>query len=304
VIERRFDDLASRHPHYLRVRAAMRNYVAHPDRDGERVEITLFLRGRDHYFVLRTTPFRGPDGFPAGLILALQDVTYLRDQESRREALVATLSHELRTPLTSLGMAQELLFRDGKLDTEQRALLETVREDVFRLQDVAQRLLDLSRDRAMTIALEMRPVILHDVIARVMSIFSLQASEKQITINLADFDPALTIMGDETKLTWAISNLLSNALRYTPAEGRIDIEVTPGNESIALAVSDTGPGIPPEQRERIFERFAQAPGGGEIGSAGLGLAIVRDIVQAHGGRIRVDSTVGRGSRFVLEIPRG
>ena len=130
------------------------------DVDGGLVPVlggNLFLRGRDHHFLLRPTPFHTRDGAPAGLILALQDVTYLRDQEAHREALVATLSHELRTPITSLSMAQELLLRDGAgWNEEQRNLLETVREDVTRLQDVAQRLLDLSRARAMTIALERR----------------------------------------------------------------------------------------------------------------------------------------------------
>jgi K+-sensing histidine kinase KdpD len=305
IIGERFDDLASRHPHYLRLRAAVGDFLARPEREADRVEITLFLRGRDHHFILRPTPFQARDGAPGGLILALQDVTYLRDQEAHREALVATLSHELRTPITSLSMAQELLLRNAdNWNEEQRQLLESVREDVGRLQDVAQRLLDLSRARAMTIALERRSVDLQGIVARVMRIFSLQAREKNIEMRALLAEHGLTITGDETKLTWAVSNLLSNALRYTPAGGRVEVEVTPQDGAVRVAVSDTGPGIPPEQRERIFERFTQVPDGGEMGSAGLGLAIVRDIVQAHGGRIHVESTVGRGSRFVLEIPRG
>jgi K+-sensing histidine kinase KdpD len=304
ILGQRFEDLAHRHPHYLRVRAAVQDFLARPERDGERVEITLFLRGRDHYFVLRPTLFHAPDGSPGGLILALQDVTYLRDQEARREALIATLSHELRTPLTSLSMAQELLAQNGRLDAEQRELLETVHEDVARLEDVAQRLLDLSRAPAMTIALERRNVDLHAVVTRVMKILALQAREKGITVNASVLEDGLTITGDETKLTWAVSNLLSNALRYTPAGGRVDIEVTAQDSGARVIVSDTGPGIPPEQRERVFERFAQVADSGDIGSAGLGLAIVRDIVQAHGGRIHVENAVGHGSRFVLEIPRG
>ncbi len=175
TLGRRFDDLASRHPHYLRVCAAVADFLAQPEREGERVEITLFLRGRDHYFVLRPTPLQARDGSPGGLILALQDVTYLRDQEARREALVATLSHELRTPITSLGMAQELLVRDAKdLDAEQRGLLDTVREDVLRLQDVAQRLLDLSRG-----------VIDEDVAA------TCQSGSSQVCINSESLDVAI-----------------------------------------------------------------------------------------------------------------
>jgi two-component system sensor histidine kinase KdpD len=305
VLGRRFEDLGTNHPHYLRLRAAVRDFLAHPEREGERMEIALFLRGRDHYYVLRPTPYRARDGSHAGLILALQDVTYLRDQEARREALMATLSHELRTPITSLGMALDLLRRDGRnLDPEQRNLLDTAQEDVERLRDVAQRLLDLSRSRATNIALERRQVDLRHIIPRVVKIFTVQADEKGIALNTIIPAEDLTITGDEIKLMWALSNLLANALRYTPAGGRVEIGASRRDGSILVAVSDTGPGIPAEQRERIFERFVQSVDGGEFGAAGLGLAIVRDIVQAHGGRIQLESEVGRGSRFTLDLPRG
>src|SRR5439155_625360 len=171
-----FDRLGSDHPHYLRLREAVRQLLAEPDREPERVELALFLRGRDHYYVLRPTPLRARDGSRAGLILALQDVTYLRDQEARFEQLVATLSHELGSPLTSLRMAVELLGRDDPLAPAPRALVDAAQEDVARLQDLAQRLLDLSRARATSIPLERRNVDLREVIPRTVKLFALPVS--------------------------------------------------------------------------------------------------------------------------------
>ena len=303
AVGRRFEDLGTSHPHYLRLRSAVRDFLAEPEREHTAIEMGIFLRGRDHFYVLRPTPFRALDGGVAGLILVLQDVTYLRDQEARREQLMATLSHELRTPLTSLRMAVELLRRAPAAPTDMRELLETAHEDVLRLDDVAERLLDVSRSRAMSIALERQTVDLGDLIARVMRLFDLQARERGVALETALESDGTRIMGDATKISWALSNLVANALRYTPTGGRVRVETSGADGAVLVSVSDTGPGIPPEQRERIFERFVQAGDGGEGGAAGLGLAIVRDIVQAHGGRIHLESGVGRGSRFTLELPR-
>lgn len=296
-----FQQLGTTHPHYLRLRAAVAEFLVHPDRVPEAVEVAMFLRGRDHAFVLRPTPLRAVDGSPIGLILALQDVTHLRDQEARREQLIATLSHELRTPLTSLRMAGELLARaNPPLPADAGSLVDAAREDVARLEDLAQRLLELSKSRAMSIALERGTVSLPELVERMARVFALQAHEQGISLETRSPAGDLRIAGDATKLTWALSNLIGNALRYTPRGGAIRVEVTPADDLVRISVSDTGAGIPPDRQERIFERHVQ---GDEPGAAGLGLAIVRDVVQAHGGRIYLESEPGHGSRFILELPR-
>jgi len=217
--------------------------------------------------------------------------------------LMATLSHELRTPLASQRMAVELLERAlVPLDGRPRELVAAIKRDVERLEDVAQRLLEVSRGCAMTVALERQTVDLRTVLARVGELFALQASERGIALETTAPREALTIIGDATKLTWALSNLVTNALRYTPRGGRVTVEAVADDGVVRVVVSDSGPGIPPDQRERIFDRFVQGREG-PGGAAGLGLAIVRDVVQAHGGRVRLESEVGRGSRFTLDVPR-
>jgi signal transduction histidine kinase len=154
----------------------------------------------------------------------------------------------------------------------------------------------------MPIAVERKPVDLSAVIARVVKLFAIQAKEKGVALESGSGCPG-TIAGDEVKLTWALSNLIANGIRYTPPGGTVRVAAESTDGAMLVSVSDSGPGIPPEQQEKLFERFAQSPETGEAGAAGLGLAIVRDVVQAHGGRIHLHSAPGRGSRFTLELPK-
>src|SRR5262245_58004588 len=300
----RFETLGTNHPRYVRLRAAVRDVLAHPEREGESVEVALRHRGRDRVYVLRPAPFRDRSGGHAGHILVLQDVTRLRDQEARREQLMATLSHELRTPLASQRLAVELLERAlAPLAGRRGELVLAVKRDLERLEDVAHRLLEVARGRAATSALERQTVDLRAMLARVREVFALEAVEREIAFETTARGDGLTIAGDATTLTWALSNLVTNALRYTPRGGCVMIDAVADDDTVRVVVSDTGPGIPRDQRERIFERFVQGREG-PGGAAGLGLAIVRDIVETHGGRVHLESEVGCGSRFTIDLPRG
>lgn len=298
----RFDDLSSNHQHYLRVRAALRaagrsGPLAH------QIEVSLHVRGREHSYMLKPVPLRRADGQSFGTILILQDITYLRDKDRARTNLVATLSHELKTPLTSIAMAGELLERrKDNLDSRQRELVEVIGEETQRIRHLADGLLDLARGETASIAVSNVPLDFVRLIAAVAENFAMQMEQKQIKLATHTSEPAFECRGDPVKLSWVLSNLISNALRYTPSGGAIDISAERVDHHLRLTVADTGPGIAPEIRERIFERFTQYGSKAfESGSAGLGLAIAKDIVEAHGGRIFVDSS-DRGSKFTVEIP--
>ncbi|HTN70790.1 MAG TPA: ATP-binding protein [Methylomirabilota bacterium] len=298
-----FDDLNSNHPHYLRVRDALRSAAATPG-DYPRIEVDLHVRGRDHTYVLKAVPLRQSDGQALGTILILQNITYLRDQDRARVNLVATLSHELKTPLTSLALSAGLLERSkDKLEPKEQELLASVSEDIGRIRRLADDLLDLARGSSRTITIRNQEIDLCQLVRLVSKTFRLQADQKQVTLSAGVNASAPKIHGDPVKLSWALSNLISNALRYTPEGGVVAISSEDEANAVRLKVSDTGPGIPQQIKDHLFERFTQwNVNGSEPGSSGLGLAIVKEIVEGHGGRIFVDSTLGKGTCFTLELP--
>jgi NtrC-family two-component system sensor histidine kinase KinB len=299
-----FNDLDSNHPHYLRVRAALGNGARMLLSDSARVEVDLHVRGRDHTYVLKPVPLHHGDNEPLGTLLILQDITYLRDKDRARVNLVATLSHELKTPLTSLALSAELLDRGkGNLEPKQRELLATANEDIGRIRHLADDLLNLARGETGTISIRSITVDLAGALRAVMNGFALQAEQKGITLKNAIPDSTPQVLADPVKLSWVVSNLIANAIRYTPSGGTITVSSTAGPDTVRFQVRDTGPGVAPEIRDHLFERYAQWNANGtEPGSAGLGLAIAKEIVEAHGGRIFVESTLGEGTCFTVELP--
>ncbi len=322
VAGHKLDELAARSAHVARVLAARlheanqaggnraeagRDGASKDDRnpDAPSAEFKVFVRGRDHSYLTRELPWMGPHGEPLGTIILLQDVTFIRDQEGARTHLIATLSHELKTPLTSLSIGAELLAEAAAAETgaRQREILTTIRDDVSRLQAIAGDLLDASRNSAARIGVERRPIMLDRIVREVSAAFKIQAEEKHLKLEVCAGAAPVPIWGDPIKLPWVITNLVGNAMRYTPEGGRITIEIQSEAKTARVIVTDTGPGIAEDVLPRIFEPYAQFPNEpARAGSAGLGLYIAKEIVEAHNGRIFASSRRGEGSRFIVEIP--
>ncbi|MYC00427.1 MAG: HAMP domain-containing protein [Chloroflexi bacterium] len=223
------------------------------------------------------------------------------DNERAMRGFIADVSHELRTPLTSIRGFVEAL-RDGTATNPERqaSSLEVVHEETQRMLRMIEQLLDLSRLEAGQSRLQRTSIDLDELFGYVDSMFSARAREQGIDMRL-DISPAApTIEADYDRLVQVLNNLIENALRHTEA-GAITVSARRADDGLELSVSDTGEGISPADLERLFDRFWQPESRSGPG-AGLGLAISREIVRAHGGRITADSDLGAGTTIVVWLP--
>jgi two-component system OmpR family sensor kinase len=225
-------------------------------------------------------------------------------QKSQRE-FVANVSHELKTPLTSVqGFAQAILDGTANTPEAQKQAAQVIYDESSRMHRMVLDLLDLARLDAGTIDLERTTVDLTALLNSIAEKFAPQARAANVTITVeATALPVIT--GDGDRLAQVFSNLVDNALKFTPASGRITLRATQTVAGVQVEVTDTGTGIPTGALAQIFDRFYQADlsrPGGEHHGAGLGLAIVKEIVGAHGGKISVHSVPGAGSTFTITLP--
>jgi two-component system phosphate regulon sensor histidine kinase PhoR len=252
-----------------------------------------------------SAPGRTPDDKPSGAVVVLHDVTELRRLERVRQDFVANVSHEFKTPLTAIqGFAETLLA--GALDDPEnnRRFLEIIRNHAIRLARLTNDLLKLARIEAGKMELEFSSVGLLELIEGCTETTLLKANRKEITLEISVPPQLPAVRGDATLLRDVLQNLLDNAIQYTPAGGHISVAATAGSREAVVTVADTGIGIPLADSERIFERFyrVDAARSREAGGTGLGLSIAKHIVEAHGGKLWVESTVGQGSKFSFSLP--
>jgi signal transduction histidine kinase len=224
-----------------------------------------------------------------------------------KSEFLANMSHELRTPLNAIiGFSQVL--RDGmfgEVNEKQAEYLDDILTSGNHLLSLINDVLDLSKVEAGQVKLEVQPFSLREALERGVVMVRERATEESVQVALAA-DPAVDVVdGDERRIKQVIFNLLSNAVKFTPPGGAVDVTTARVNGELRIAVADTGPGIAPEDHERIFEEFQQTAAGLEKGEGtGLGLALSKRLVELHGGRIWLESEVGKGSTFVFTLPAG
>lgn len=265
--------------------------------------LNVTLGGQEQYYKVEVSPMVENEKL-VGAVILLTDVTHYERADRLKTQFVATVSHEFRNPLTSITLAVELLLAGGQgtLSSDGQRLLQAIRDDARRLTNLVTNLLNLAKLEDGEIRMELESVGVADMVATAVDPLFMQLCEKSITLSVQIPDNLPDVYVDATKATWILTNLVGNAIRYTPPGGKITVTASLGDNKVYIAVSDSGMGIPPKYHKKIFEKYTQVKGNGNAGGAGLGLAIAKEIVEAHGGSIWVESEVNKGACFKYTLP--
>ena len=236
-----------------------------------------------------------------------EQLLQLKENDNLRRELVSNISHDLRTPLSAIqGYLETLIIRGENLpDEERERYLKIARKHTVRLGSLIGDLFELSKLDSASVTPQLEAFSLPELVQDVAQEFQLQAEKKNITLSLElNTNSSLTI-GDIGLIQRVLENLVRNAIRFTPADGEVTLSISEHPQSVAVAVSDTGAGIPDSEISHIFDRFYRSDqlNGSQTDSSGLGLAIVKKILDLHDSRITVVSKVNAGTRFEFELPR-
>ena len=244
----------------------------------------------------------GGDG--EGVLLSLHDLTAFRQLETTRREFVSNVSHELRSPLASIRSMVETLS-GGAIDDRQTAadFIARIEQDVRRMDTLVSELLELSRLESGQIALDVRPLRLKPIAVDTAAAFHDRSSGRGVLVAVEMPDDLPLVSGESEKIRQVLTNLMDNALKFTPPGGTITLSALPDQRNVTTRVANTGDGIAPEHLPHVFERFYKVDRSRHDRGTGLGLAIVKHIVLAHGGEVDVESSLGEGATFTFTLPR-
>lgn len=271
---------------------------------GDTVQQRLKLSSQDRAFAVYAAPL---DGIPSrGALAILHDVSAIERLERTKRDFVANVSHEFRTPLATIAGYAETLLNGGLEDQEnRRRFVEVIQANSARLNNIATDLIILSELESGQLHLEPAPISVGDVIQSAINAIEPVARVNQVLLE-AEPESDLEVMGHRIRFEQAVLNLLDNAVKFNKPGGRVDIKaVVASNDQVEICIGDTGIGIPPDDLSRIFERFYRVDKARsrQVGGTGLGLSIVRHAIEQMQGAVKVESQLGKGSRFTIVLPR-
>jgi len=270
-------------------------------REEGRREMRLIERPSRYYLQVITTPIVGGGEWAA--LVVFHDLTDVKRVEQVRRDFVANVSHELRTPLASIKSVIETL-QGGALEDRKAAqdFLARADSEIDRLVQMVEELMELSRIESGEVPLARQPVEMATVLTEAVERLRPQAEKQGLSLSLEVAPNLPPVIGDAERLERAAVNVIHNALKFTPSGGSVHVSAGLADSGVTVRVSDTGVGIAPEDLPRIFERFYKADRARGSGGTGLGLAVVKHTVEAHGGTVSVQSELGHGSTFSFSIP--
>ncbi len=221
----------------------------------------------------------------------------------RLREFISLLAHELRTPLTSIRESLSLLLDEipGRINEEQREFLSLAKEDIERLSRLIKDVSDLARMEEGELACQPNELDIGKMIDDCIRGMKALAEKKGLALEGRVPENLPRAYADKDRLKQVLTNLIDNAIKFSPQDGKISLEVVNSEENLQISVADQGKGIPEEERKKIFDKFYQVKRKGE--GIGLGLSIVKGVVEAQGGRIWVESQPGKGSKFIFTLPR-
>lgn len=267
--------------------------------------IKIYANGKESYFEkdvqhISIIPTGEKKAKIVGHVVLLRNVTEYKELDSAKTQFIATVSHEFKTPISAIKMSLQLLENEqvGSLNVEQQNLIESIKDDANRLLKITGELLNMTQVESGNIQLAILPSDPKEILQYAINATKTQADQKQIQFQLNSPDIVSKIQADNEKTAWVLTNLISNAIRYSYDNSTIFVTISETSEHVSFSVKDTGQGIAPQYKDKIFNRYFRVPGTKKEGT-GLGLAISKEFIEAQGGQITVDSEFGAGSTFTL-----
>lgn len=278
-----------------------------PSEDAKKAPVKIYADNKESYFEKQLIPIKiVPTGEKAekliGNVILLQNITPYKELDFAKTNFIATVSHELKTPISAIKMSVQLLGNKqiGPLNEEQADLLNSIQGDADRLLKITGELLNMAQVESGTIQMAVMPVMPQEITEYAVGSNKAAADNKHIKLELTLQENMAPVLADKEKTAWVLTNLLSNAIRYSYDNATVFVNVAQVGNQIQFSVTDGGQGIPPQYIDKIFDRYFRIPGTRKEGT-GLGLSISKEFIEAQGGTIAVQSDLGAGSVFSFTL---
>ena len=302
-------DIAMRNDLLRKLLLELTDRKENEQKKGKQKPLKIYANNKESYFQVNymDISMKGNDGMTMekkGVVIMLKNITEFQELDTAKTTFISTISHELKTPISAILMSQQLLEdkRVGTLNAEQAELSDSIKENTERLLSITSELLNMTQVESGKLQLKPKITKPIELINYAINATRVQAEKFGIQIEVEYPEHIKKLFVDSEKIAWVLTNLLNNAIRYSAEYGRVIIGAkTTDDDQIEIFVKDYGKGIDTRYHESIFEPYFRVPGS-KIQGSGLGLSISRDFVEAHGGTLRIESEIGKGSTFIMKMP--